>query len=578
MKVLKPDHMETAEPAFTLGSFLKTAVIILAFFYLFPSVSHALTARDRYYVAENAYQKFRKNAKHVKYRDKWLAHIDKFQHVYRYDPTGPWAAASLYRSAELYLVLYKRSYRLSDKKEAKDLFQRIVNKFPKSRYNKKARVRLAKLASVKNKKSRAFVKGRKTGAPVKKNDPIASVIAKNKAAQNKINKTSVHSKGYSTVQALRFWSNPSYTRIVIDADQETSFAHRLLKKDPSIKKPKRLFIDLKRSRLGPDIKKFVPINDELLSDVRAGQYTTEAVRVVVDIKSFKHYKIFSLKNPFRIVLDVWGVDSDKKKKKHTAPSIAKGDTKPAPGAIAKQLALGVSTIVIDPGHGGRDHGAPGYYKGTREKDIALAIAKQLAVRIKKQLKCRVVLTRTTDKYLTLEERTAIANTKNADLFISIHTNAARDKRAYGIETFFLNLATDDEAIMVAARENATSAKNISDLESILNDLMQNAKINESSRLASRVQSSVLGHMRKKYSHIKSKGVKQAPFYVLLGAQMPAILVETSFISNPRECKRLGNQHYQKHLCDGIIKGIQKYIKETNPTAFLSYPSEKGGKG
>ncbi len=185
------------------------------------------------------------------------------------------------------------------------------------------------------------------------------------------------------------------------------------------------------------------------------------------------------------------------------------------------------------------------------------------------MKFEVILTRNSDRFLTLEERTAIANTKNADLFISIHTNSHRDRRAYGIETYFLNLATDDEAIRVAALENATSTKNISDLQTILYDLMQNAKINESSRLAANVQVSMVHYLkRKRWSRIKDKGVKQAPFYVLLGAQMPAILVETSFISNPRECKRLVNPTYQQRICEAIVIGIKNYIKEITPTAHL----------
>ncbi len=343
-------------------------------------------------------------------------------------------------------------------------------------------------------------------------------------------------------------------------------------------KPQRLYIDLSKSRLGRNIQKFVPINDELLSDARAGQYTGESVRIVVDIKSFKTYKIFSLKNPFRIVLDVWGDDSDRQTASpSTSPLTPSTGTLP-PGAIARQLALGVSRIVIDPGHGGKDYGAPGYLKGVHEKNVVLQIAKRLARKVETELKCDAVLTRTTDRYLTLEERTAIANTQNADLFISIHTNAVRDKRAYGIETFFLNLATDDDAIRVAARENATSAKNISDLETILNDLMQNAKISESSRLAAMVQQEVVLHLKNSFSHIRSKGVKQAPFYVLLGAQMPALLVETSFISNPRECKRLTSAKYQEALCDGIIRGIRKYIKETSPTAFIYPSTERDKKG
>jgi len=192
--------------------------------------------------------------------------------------------------------------------------------------------------------------------------------------------------------------------------------------------------------------------------------------------------------------------------------------------------------------------------------------------------CEVILTRSNDRFLTLEERTALANTKEADLFISIHVNAHRNKNAYGTETYFLNLATDEDAIRVAAMENATSTKNISDLQTILMDLMQNAKINESSRLASYVQTNMVHHLKKQYGNVQDKGVKQAPFYVLLGAQMPAILVETSFISNPRECKRLMDPGYQDRLCDGIVIGIEKYIKDTSPTAFQkkSTPIQQNG--
>ncbi len=529
-----------SKKSFILLYFLVCCIVAI----MQPHVSSAVTARDKYIKAEVCYNKLCKSPKKEKYRHNWLNCIEKFQGVYRHDPSGPWAAAGLYMSGKLYQNLYKKSYKKSDKKEAIDLFERIIKRFPKSRYKYKAGAAI-----------RAFSmsRGRK----------VASITTPNK--QKKNNKT-------STVTGLRFWSNPSYTRVVIDADRETSYVHRLLRKDPSIKKPQRLYVDLKNSILGKDTEKRIPINDNLLSDTRAGQYTSDSVRVVIDITSFKTYKIFSLKNPFRIVIDVWGKETYKAGSKVIT---SKKDATITTSALAKQLALGVNRVVIDPGHGGRDYGAPGYLKGVHEKSVALNIAKKLAKKIREKLGCEVIMTRKRDKYLTLEERTAIANTKNADLFISIHANAARNRRAYGIETYFLNLATDDDAILVAARENATSTKNISDLQTILSDLMQNSKINESSRLAYHVQDAMYKHMKKKYSRIKNKGVKQAPFYVLLGAQMPSILIETSFISNSRECKRLINPKYQNHLCDAIVKGIRGYIKETSPTAFLKTDAKKG---
>ncbi|MCP3925768.1 MAG: AMIN domain-containing protein [Desulfobacterales bacterium] len=398
--------------------------------------------------------------------------------------------------------------------ESIDIFERLIKRYPKSSYSIKARKQISKI--------------RNPGSIV------------NKKASIKV------------INQLRHWSNPDYTRIVIDLSDPVKFSHNQLHK------PERIFVDIRDCKIGR-IPKFIKINDNLLKDARASQNTPDVVRVVFDIKSINEYKIFSLKNPFRIVIDV--KSKGKKRKYDPLPKIIIGKShKIKPGAIAKQLALGVKTIVIDPGHGGRDTGAPGYKRGVYEKDVVLKIAKKLARIIKRKIGCKVYLTRTRDKYISLEERTAIANTKNADLFISIHTNASKNKRATGIETYFLNLATDNASISVAARENATSKKNISDLQSILNDLMQNAKINESSLLARYVHKSLVNHMGKKYSRIKNKGVKQAPFYVLLGAQMPSILIESSFISNKTECKRLKNSHYQEQLCLGITKGIKTYIR------------------
>ncbi|UCD89017.1 MAG: N-acetylmuramoyl-L-alanine amidase [Desulfobacterales bacterium] len=534
------------------------------------------SARDKYIRADACYKRLRNSSKKQKYRDQWLVCIEKFQAVYQHDPVGPWAAAGLYRSGELYQELYKRSSKASDKKEALAAFNHIITHYPQSRYKPKAKKAMQRYSSKAPPKIAAkSVKEDKQDFE-KPIDDIAKEIAKATKTPPPVKADiPTDQKENITVKGLRFWSNPSYTRVVIDADQETTYTHRLLKKDVSIQKPQRLYVDLNNSRLGQDLKKFIPINDNLLSDVRAGQRTPRSVRVVVDIKSFKTYKIFSLKNPFRIVIDVWGKVGSPR---HTLAKKGSNDTKLSPGSLAKQLALGVRRIVIDPGHGGRDYGAPGYLKGVHEKHIALKIGKRLAKKIRQKLGFEVFMTRSNDRNLTLEERTAIANTKNADLFISIHTNAARDRRAIGIETFFLNLATDDDAILVAARENATSKKNISDLQAILSDLMQNAKINESSRLAVHVQRSMSEHLRKYYSRIKSKGVKQAPFYVLLGAQMPAILIETSFISNARECKRLINPKYQDRMCDAIVKGIQAYIKEMNPTALIRPQPKSSSKG
>jgi len=526
--------------------FIKTCLLIIWGFAIFQiCVSCAVTAKKRYCKAESCYYELRRDIESQKYRYNWLRCIKQFQDVYKQEPADPWASACMYMSGKLYGELYIQSYRNSDKHEAIDIFRGVIKRYPKSRYRAKAAAAIRALETDVSESRRS-----KTGTQAcntrKKYIPATS-------RTHQSNRKTVGN--ITTITGIRHWSNPTYTRIVIDANRETSFTHRLLKKDSSINKPQRLYVDLKNSIQGKKIEKFTPINDELLRDVRAGQYTPHVVRVVVDIKSIDTYKIFSLKNPFRVVLDMSG---DSMVAGSTAPT---GKT-PTKILSTKQARRDCPLIVVDPGHGGHDYGSSGYLKKVYEKDIALQIAGRLAKKIRKKLLYEVLMTRTIDSYLTLEERTAIANTKNADLFISIHTNDSENQSTYGIETYVLNLATENSEITVAARENATSTKNISDLQTILTDIMQNTKIDESSLLASYIQDSSYKYLRSRYTQVKNNGVKKAPFYVLLGARMPAVLIETSFISNPRECKRLSSASYQEHLCEGIIKGIRKYVEKS----------------
>jgi N-acetylmuramoyl-L-alanine amidase len=536
------------------------AVAVLA-----PYQAWAASVRSRYFAAERCHRQLLENPKQQKYRDRWLRCINGYLSAYKQEPRGIWASACLYQAATLYAEMYKHSFYSGDKQEALDIYNRIISGFPKSRYREKALEARNRLLDGQESDTEK-TPGRSDAPPIAKTDQGKTTVG----PASDITLDTESSDIPAMVEGLRFWSNPRYTRVVIDVNRDTIFTYHELREDPTIGKPQRIYIDMHDSRLAQNLQKLVPINDNLLKDARAGQYSKDAVRVVVDIKSFKTFKIFSLKNPFRVVLDVWGVESEAAGagKPEALPSVSvKNGKKIQPSAIAKQLALGVRRIVIDPGHGGKDYGAPGCLKGVHEKKVVLQIAQRLEKMIKEQLKCDAIMTRGRDTYISLEERTAIANTQNADLFVSIHTNASPDKRAFGVETYILNLATDDEAIRVAAMENATSAKNISDLDSILQDLMQNAKVNESARLASYVQDGMTGRLEKRYKDIRNKGIKQAPFYVLLGADMPSILVETSFISNPRECKRLTNDHYQTLICQGIVDGIRRYMKETNPLAF-----------
>lgn len=591
--------MPKIKPLFILSYILSVSLTLV---FLSPSISLADSAKQRYLQADSCYKQLKNSKTRWKKATEWLNCIKKYENIYKVYPNSSWAPAGMYRAADLYLTLSRLSGRNSYKEQALDLLTRVRNKYPKSAYASRAKTLTAKhFHSAKSKPVKTVKKVTRNTSKTKrhlqslKSRTKKPVLILKSNRQYELSQAKLTApkpappkpktpappattyqlpKGDTTVTDLRFWSNPEYTRIVVNADAERSYAHRLLKKDPEIGKPfQRLYVDIEQSRLGQKVPEHTTINDNLLQQARAGQYLPHTVRVVVDIKSFENYKIFSLKDPFRIVIDVWGKGSNgspvnipdtsvaskktTKTKQYSTDNLKSSD-------IARQLALGVRKIVIDPGHGGSDPGAPGYYKNVWEKDIVLKIAKKLAVRLRDVLKCTVVLTRSTDRKLTLEERTAIANTQRADLFISLHCNAAKNRKLSGIETYILNLATDEQAIAVAARENATSEKNISDLEYILSDLMKHAKIEESTRLANVVHTAFVGNMKKKYSRINNLGVKRAPFYVLLGARMPSILIETSFLSNKEECKRLMSDAYQTHISNSIALGVQKYINATNP--------------
>ncbi len=229
-----------------------------------------------------------------------------------------------------------------------------------------------------------------------------------------------------------------------------------------------------------------------------------------------------------------------------------------PGAsLAQQLGLKIHRVVLDPGHGGHDTGAIGR-KGTKEKDVALAIALRVRDRLSRA-GLEVILTRRGDAFIALEDRARIANDARGDLFISIHCNSAPARKLRGIETYTLNTSSDRYSIRLAARENASSDRAVSDLQYILADLATKANTEESSRLAAHVQQSLVGQLRVKQRPVVDLGTKEALFYVLLGVRMPAILVETSFLSHPEEERLLSSKAYQAELAAAIASGVQDFL-------------------
>jgi N-acetylmuramoyl-L-alanine amidase len=514
-------------------------------------------ARDRYFRAENCYKHLiRSNSRH---EEEWYACIAKFIDSYTFDPRGRWAAAALFRAGKLNQECYTRFLVIRYLNEAEDYFRRILNHFPESDYIEKTKKTIIAIQQLK-KKAYQPVKSTKKKAIHRKQQTVQYQQIPDKQPDQQIPdkqpvKEANEPSQKTIVQKISWETKTAHTRIIVRTNQRVEYSQYLRKKENHI--PECLFVDFEQAKLSPNVPVYFSINDERVTDLRILKKENQ-IRVVLELKNYHHYKIFSLKKPQRVIIDIW---SQNKKKSRNTNGVNANSMKNV--AIAKQLALGIRRIVIDAGHGGKDGGAVGFYKGVYEKDVVLAIARRLEQKIRQRIHCEVILTRSHDHFLPLEKRSEIANSNKADLFISIHTNAHPSQNVYGLETYYLNLTTDDDAIRVAALENEVSGKKMSDLDTILHDLMQNAKINESSRLAAYVQNSMFQHLKKYYKFIKDNGVKQAPFYVLMGAEMPAILIETGFISNQRDCRRLTNPAFQNHLCDAVVDGIENYIEETS---------------
>lgn len=247
------------------------------------------------------------------------------------------------------------------------------------------------------------------------------------------------------------------------------------------------------------------------------------------------------------------------------PVLPANTTRKGDYSLARQLGLGVQRIVIDAGHGGHDPGAQG--NGIVEKDLVLDVALRLQSLLEETPGFEVVLTRGTDEFIALEERTAIANRASADLFLSIHANASTAKEARGLETYFLNFATNLEAEKVAARENATSSASMGHLPEILKAIALNTKLAESRELASMVQTSMVRRMKTQNANVRDLGVKQAPFVVLIGAEMPSVLAEISFVTNPTDATALKQAATKQRIAQALYDGIVKYqtsLKKATP--------------
>jgi N-acetylmuramoyl-L-alanine amidase len=236
--------------------------------------------------------------------------------------------------------------------------------------------------------------------------------------------------------------------------------------------------------------------------------------------------------------------------------------------MTRALGLKIGRIVIDPGHGGHDTGTIGP-SGLMEKDFCLDVALRLGKMIKDKLPgTEVIYTREDDTFVPLENRTALANQVRADLFISIHANSSRDARVRGVETYYLNFAASDDALEVAARENALSQGSVNELQDLLKKIARNEKIEESRELAVEIQENLAKRLQRVTRTQKNRGVKKAPFVVLIGANMPSVLAEVSFLSNPTDEALMKKAEHRTRIAEGLFKGVENYLINLNSLSYI----------
>jgi len=507
---------------------------------------------------------------------------------------------SRYRSEALLSIAKIQRDDLNKPDDAQASFKELVQRFPRSDQAGEARQALADMA----------------GARAKNVD-----VESNLQGQAVQPRTAAGGRT-PDVTDIRAWNAEDSTRIVVTLGDTIMYDSAHLPAPDRI-----YFDLYKAHLSHKLAEKSLQLDDGLLKSVRMAQNKPDVVRLVLDVSGAKNYSAFLLSNPYRLVIDVrsqaattasaaagpvvpvktpvkiaagnsedvFATPPDESAAStadasaallaqpapkaamnaiFAQPRTAKSDPAPDPPSeprptrdgdrsLTRVLGLKISRIVIDPGHGGYDTGTIGPH-GLLEKDLCLDVALRLGHLIQQKLPgAQVIYTRHDDTFIPLQQRTAIANDAKADLFISIHANSSHDPTTRGVETYYLNFATSQESMDVASRENARSDESMHDLQPLIQKIARNDKIEESKELAGDIQDSLSQRLQFVSQSERNRGVKKAPFVVLIGAEMPSVLSEISFVSNPSDERLLRNTTQRQRIADGLYRGIATYLQSLN---------------
>jgi N-acetylmuramoyl-L-alanine amidase len=519
--------------------------------------------------------------------------IAAYERIVRRYPRSGYSDNALWQAANLALLAYERFGEAADRQTGTRLLTLLRSGYPSSSLEPRVDGVLRQFGATRSAKTRP--------APVV---PAVNTVATSGSGPRERDEAATEASASPavTIREITRTPIPDGVRVSIQMDRELLFRHELLER------PRRVFFDLKGSTpaasLGGSTLKF---DDDVVREIRLGRHPQQTTRVVMDMEGVESYSVFTLYEPYRVVIDfkrtaaaTAGVarsistptplvplasapvpidESSTIESKPAASASLPPLTKPplasrevaapslpAPSlpsansngqfSLARQLGLGVSRIVLDPGHGGHDPGTRG--NGVNESELVLDIALRLRKLLAKQPGFEVLMTRESDVFIPLEQRTAIANREGADLFLSIHANSSRNTKARGVETYFLNFASNPEAEAVAARENSASGQTMHSLPEIVRAIALNNKIDESRDFAEVVQKSMVRQLAPRNRQLLDRGVKQAPFVVLIGAGMPSVLAEISFVTNKQEGQLLKTAAYRQQIAEALLDAVVRY--------------------
>lgn len=540
--------------------------------------SRAKSVETLYQNAKKSYYLLKSSRKKQAYRHQWMVSIDKFVTVYENFPSSPYAYKALFNAARLHHQLYDVAKNSRDREKALHFYYKVISEFKAGRLTDDALYYQGKINFDKKNYPETlasldmilqdFPKGDQVVKAKKLKQATVRLVPSPRVAKAKAAPKTAEPV---LLKDINFNQQANSTQVVIHTSGSAKMTENRLSN------PDRVYFNFLNTRLDKQIAKDIPVESDTLKSLRVSQFDQTTSRLVLEVS--REIKVVTSQKDGKVVVDLiapvkqpvlTAKNKITAKPKQTAKPKIAAMVKPVPIAIppkAKRVARKeVPLIVIDPGHGGKDNGAKSRH-GLLEKDVNLKISKRLKKILESRYGYEVILTRTDDTFIPLDERGLVANERDADLFVSVHVNAAKRLSAHGIETYYLGNANSEQAQETAARENGELVHSVKDdqVQQILASLISTTKINDSAILAGHVQEHLHSSIQKKYSNVKDLGVKEGPFFVLHDTNMPSILVEVGFISNSREEKRLRKSTYLDRLASSIARGIHEFKKDRGPT-------------